>query len=315
MITITVSVIIPVYNEAANVQPLYRELVSVLDSMRLPFEIIFVNDGSRDNSLNQLIRLHLHDKRVKVIAFRRNYGQTAALDAGIKHAKHDLIITMDSDLQNDPHDIPRLLAKINEGYDFVQGWRFKRKDSVMKKITSRFAHFLRKKIINEKVHDSGCTLRIAKRKCFDGFTMYGEMHRYIPTLIQQRGFKITEIKVNHRQRHAGKTKYKWTRLFGGGFDMLLLWFWDRYSSRPLHFFGAVAAIQFIIAGVAFIEQVIKAIIVFASGNLFYPEPILVIAVMFGITGVLTFLFGFLAEIMVRTYYQDKPNYAIGKIYQ
>lgn len=310
MVNIAISIVIPVYNETMNVQPLYRELVTVLDHMRVPFEIIFVDDASRDGSLQQLIQLNLHDRRVRVIALRRNYGQTAALDAGIKHARHDLVVTMDSDLQNDPHDIPRLLAKLNEGYDLVTGWRHKRHDSLLKHVMSRIAHAMRSRVIQERIHDSGCTLKIFRKECFKDFTLYGEMHRYIPALMSLRGFRVAEIKVNHRARRAGKTKYNMWRVFKGFFDMLFIKFWADYSTRPLHFFGMIALMQFFLSGIIFAEQIIKAFVV-QSLDL---GPLFVLAVMLLITGLLTFLFGFLAEILVRTYYQDKPNYSIAKIY-
>lgn len=311
MVTIGLSIVIPVYNEAANVVPLYREILSVLAPLRMPFEIIYVDDGSKDGSLQQLITLNLHDKRVKVIALRRNYGQTAAIDAGIKHAQHNLIVTMDADLQNDPNDIPVLLAKLNEGYDFVTGWRWKRKDTLMKHLTSRIAHGARKWLINEKIHDSGCTLKIFKRECFEDFTLYGEMHRYMPALVSYRGFKVAEVKVNHRARRAGRTKYNAWRVFRGLFDLLFIKFWVDYATRPIHFFGMIAVLQFLLAGLIFIEQVLKAILI-GSLNV---GPLFILIVMLGITGLLTFLFGFLAEIMVRTYHHDKPNYAIGRVYE
>lgn len=306
-----ISVVIPVYNEAQNVQPLYREILAVLEPMRVPFEIVFVDDGSRDGSLQHLINLNLYDKRVRVIALRRNYGQTAALDAGIKGAKHGLIVTMDADLQNDPKDIPRLLAKLNEGYDFVTGWRWKRKDTLMKHVTSRLAHTMRKWLIKETIHDSGCTLKVFKKECFQDFTLYGEMHRYMPALVSYRGFKVAEIKVNHRARHAGTTKYNVWRVFRGFFDLMFIKFWADYASRPIHFFGMVAVLQFLLAGLIFVEQIVKAI---ALGGL-EVGPLFILIVMLCITGLLTFLFGFLAEIMVRTYHRDRPNYSIGRVYE
>ena len=309
--TAGLSIVIPVYNESKNLQLLHRELLSVLVPLKQPFEVIFVDDGSRDSSLQELKHLHQTDKRVKVIALRRNYGQTAALDAGIKHAKHDLIITMDADLQNDPYDITNLLAKLNEGYDLVIGWRWKRKDGIVKKIFSRVAHTMRYWIIKERIHDSGCTLKVFKKECFEDFTLYGEMHRYIPVLMKLRGFRVSEIKVNHRPRHKGKTKYNMWRVFRGFFDMLFIKFWADYATRPIHFFGMISMMQFFLAGLIVIEQIIKAIII-QSLDL---GPLLILAVMLSITGLLTFLFGFLAEILVRTYHHDRPNYSIGKIYQ
>ncbi len=306
-----ISLVVPVFNEAQNIQPLYKEIVPILERMNVPFEIVFVDDGSRDGSLQRLIHLNLYDKRVRVIAQRKWYGQTAAMDAGIKNARHDLIVTMDADLQNDPNDIPRLFAKLNEGYDLVAGWRWKRRDPLMKRMLSRIAHVMRSFIIEEKVHDQGCTLKIFRKECFRDFTLYGEMHRYIPTLVSLKGFKIGELKVNHRQRKAGKTKYSIWRVFRGFFDMLFIKFWADYSARPIHFFGMVSVLQFFLAGVIFVEQVVKALII----QQLTLGPLFIIGVMLCITGLLTFLFGFLAEILVRAYYRDQPNYSIGKIYE
>lgn len=311
VVNIGISVVIPVCNEAPNIRPLYKELVPILERMNVPFEIVFVDDGSRDGSLQHLIQLNLYDKRVRVIAQRRNYGQTAAMDAGIKHARHDLVVTMDADLQNDPNDIPRLLAKLNEGYDLVTGWRWKRKDPLLKNLLSRVAHLMRSFIIKEKVHDQGCTLKIFRKECFEDFTLYGEMHRYIPTLVSLKGFRIAELKVNHRQRKAGVTKYGIWRVFRGFFDMLFIKFWADYSTRPIHFFGMVSVLQFFLAGIIFVEQIIKAFIV----QQLTLGPLFILGVMMCITGLLTFLFGFLAEILVRAYYRDQPNYSIEKIYE
>jgi len=305
---VDVSVILPAYNEQDNVFPLYNELSRVLTDKD---EIIFIDDGSKDNTLQNLAHLNKKDKRVKVIRFKRNFGQTAALDVGFKQALGEVIVTMDADLQNDPKDIPRLLAKLTEGYDVVTGWRYNRKDTISKKIFSLFANFVRRRLIKDKIHDAGCTLKVFKKECINSLNLYGEMHRYITTILALQGYKVGEIKVNHRQRIHGKTKYGFKRVFKGFFDLMFIKFWNDFSSRPLHFFGSLGVMQYAIATLIFAEQMIKAIIV----NELSVGPLLILVVLLLITGSLTFLFGFLAEIMVRTYYKDTKNYVIDKVYK
>lgn len=234
------SIIIPVYNEEKNVAQLHQEIINTLSKTNKEFEIIVVNDGSNDNTLIELTKL----KPIKIINFRKNFGQTAALDAGIKTAKGEIIITLDGDLQNNPADIPLLIQKIEEGYDVVSGWRWQRKDSLCKRIISRGANFLRHLFIHDYVHDSGCTLKAYRRECFENFDLYGEMHRFIPALLTWRGFKVAEIKVNHRPRIAGTTKYTLTRIIKGFVDMIAVWFWQKFSARPLHIFGGIGFVTF-----------------------------------------------------------------------
>ncbi|MEM4254061.1 MAG: glycosyltransferase family 2 protein [Candidatus Woesearchaeota archaeon] len=304
------SVVLPVYNEEGNINPLYAELTPVMHSLGNPYEIIFVDDGSTDHTFSVLRSLAQRDKRVRIVKFRRNFGQTAALDAGIKQSKGKILITLDADLQNDPKDIPRLLEKMKEGYDVVSGWRAKRKDAFSKKVFSKLANRLRRWLTGESIHDAGCTLKVYKRECFDNLTLYGEMHRYITTVLKYRGFKIGELSVNHRPRKFGKTKYNFKRIFKGFFDLLFIKFWNDFSTRPIHFFGTAATIQFVAAFAIFIEQVIKAFLIRAL----YVGPLLMLSVMLVITGFLTFFFGFLAEIMIRMYYRDKPNYEIEAVF-
>ena len=303
------SVVLPVYNEQDNIAPLYNELTPVMKSLGKPYEIIFVDDGSKDRTYERILQLAMADKCVRIVKFRRNFGQTAAMDAGIKHAKGKILITLDADLQNDPKDIPKLLQKLDSGYDVVSGWRWKRKDTLSKKIFSKIANKIRRSLTEDKIHDSGCTLKVYKKECFDNLTLYGEMHRYITTMLRFRGFKIGELPVNHRSRKFGKTKYNFRRVFKGFFDLLFIKFWNDFSTRPIHFFGAAATLQFGIAGLILMEQIIKAL----SINVLSLGPLLVLSVMLVITGFLTFFFGFIAEIMIRMYYRDSPNYEIEKV--
>ncbi len=295
----SVSVVIPVFNEARSLDALYSELRQVLERLNLKYEIIFVDDGSADGSFGVLEGIHKKDSKVRVIKFKRNFGQTAAMSAGFQAAKCDVIVTMDADLQNDPDDIPKLLARIGEGFDVVSGWRHSRKDPLFSKvIPSLISNLLAKRLTGIDIHDYGCSLKAYTRRSLEGVKLYGEMHRYIPALISMNGFSVAEVKVNHRQRSFGKSKYNLSRLMKGMLDLLYIKFWTTYSTRPLHLFGLLGILQYFMAFVIFIEQVVKAFIV-RSLNI---GPLLLLSVLFIVTGTLFILFGFLGEIMIRTYY-------------
>ena len=304
-----ISVVVPVYNEEGNVEELHREIKETCEREGYEYEIIFVDDGSDDATVEKCRNL----APLRLIRMRRNFGQTAAMDAGIKEAKYDYIVTMDGDRQNDPADIPKLIKYLEENdLDVVSGWRKNRKDTFMKKFTSRGANLLRHMIVHDGIHDSGCSLKIYKKECFDGINLYGEQHRFIPALLKIKGFKIGEIVVNHRARTAGKTKYNWKRTIKGFVDMISVWFWERFASRPLHLLGG-AGLGFI--GLGFICGV-WSLVLFISGaemknNIFPP----LLTIFFVIIGVLLFVFGLMSEIMMKTYYGthvDSP-YSIKEI--
>ncbi len=238
-----ISVVVPVFNEEANVGPLHQELVDALRPLNQSFEIIFVDDASTDKTCETLKKL----SPVKIIRLRRQFGQSCALDAGIKNAKGKIIITLDGDGQNDPKDIPLLLNTLQDGWDVVCGWRFKRNDPFMKRFISKGAKMLRRWLVMDDINDAGCTFRAYRRECFEDLELYAELHRMIPALLKWRGYKITDVKVNHRPRTAGKTKYSWSRVFKGFMDMIYVWFWRSYSQRPLHLFGGFG-LFFILSG-------------------------------------------------------------------
>lgn len=292
----SISVIVPVYNEAENISPIFKGIKEILSPIGGFLEIIFVNDGSTDNTLEELKKL----KPVKIINFRKNFGQTAALDAGIKAAEGEIIITMDGDGQNDPSDIPLLLEKMNEGYDVVCGWRWQRKDKFMKRFLSRSANLLRKILINDNIKDSGCTLRAYHRYCFNDIDLYGEIHRFIPAILHWKGFTISEIKVNHRPRLSGKTKYSWKRLSKGFLDLLGIWFWRRYADRPLHLFGG-AGLFFSIFGFLFLGVllILRLFHFIALSDRIWP----LLAVFVILMGVQLFVTGILADIAVKNYFR------------
>ena len=291
-----VSVVVPVYNEEGNVSELHREINDVCRSNGYEYEIIFVDDGSTDKTAGICRQL----RPLKLIQMRRNFGQTAAMDAGIKAAQYDYIVTMDGDRQNDPADIPNMIAYLEEhNLDVVSGWRKNRKDTLMKRFTSRGANFLRHLIVKDGIHDSGCSLKVYRRECFEGMNLYGEQHRFIPALLKIKGFTVGEVVVHHRARTSGVTKYNWKRTIKGFVDMISVWFWNKFASRPMHLLGG-AGMGFI--GLGFICG-IWSLVLFIRGrkmanNIFPP----ILTVFFVIIGVLLFVFGLMSEIMMKTYY-------------
>lgn len=294
------SIIIPAYNEEKNIQPLYEELVLLEKKIHFSLEVIFVDDGSEDKGREIVLKLQRKDKRVKLIEFTKNFGQAAGFDAGIKLAKGEVIATMDADLQNHPLDIPALLEKLNEGYDVVCGWRRKRKDKIGKKLFSFLANVLRRGLTGEKIHDSGCSLRVYKRYVFEGIDLYGEMHRFIPAIFSLKGYKIAEVSVNHRERKYGQSKYGVKRLFKGLFDLFFIVFLLRFSSRPLHVFGSIGALTFI---TGFVTGSYLAILKIFYGATLSSRPLLTLSVLLMVLGAQFFIFGILAEILIRIYYK------------
>ncbi len=291
-----ISVVVPVFNEEGNVRELHKEILEACKKENYNFEIIFVDDGSKDKTPEICKEL----KPLKYIRMRKNFGQTAAMDAGIKAAQYDYIVTMDGDRQNDPADIPKLVNYLEENdLDIVSGWRKNRKDTVMKKFTSRVANFLRGIIVKDNIHDSGCSLKIYKKECFDHINLYGEMHRFIPALLRIKGFEVGEVVVNHRPRTAGVTKYNWKRTIKGFVDMISLWFWSKYAVRPLHILGAGGMVSIFLGVVCAIWSIVLFALGYKMSNNIMP-PLL--TVFFIIVGLLMFIFGLMSDVMSKTYY-------------
>lgn len=291
------SVIIPVYNEEGSVNKLHKEIVSVMKEIGQPYEILFVNDASNDNTKNNTKKL----SPVKLITLRKNSGQSKALDIGIKNSEGEVLITLDGDGQNDPKDIPALLKKLSQGYDTVCGWRHERKDSLSKRFFSRGARFLRKFLVDDGIHDSGCTLRVYKKECFEDLNLQGEMHRMIPAMIRWKGFRITEIKVNHRSRVHGVTKYNWTRGVKGLLDMIQVWFWRKYELRPLHLFGSLGLFLIIFSLILlFILVLLRAFYSYHLSDKIWP----LVGVTGFLAGIQLFIFGILADIIIRSNPKD-----------
>jgi glycosyltransferase involved in cell wall biosynthesis len=301
--TVFISVVVPVFNEEENVESLHREIVGVLETMKVPFEIIFVNDGSSDQTGQVLQRL----SPLKVITFRKNFGQTSALDAGFKESCGEYIVAMDGDGQNDPADIPRLLEHVEKNnLDVVSGWRKNRQDNKNKRFISRVANRLRKLLIDDGIHDSGCTLKIYRKECFQYIDLYGEMHRFIPATLKIKGFTVGEIVVNHRPRIAGVTKYTWKRAVKGFLDMISVWFWKKFANRPLHLFGGAGALLMFLGAAAFCFVVVQALV---FGRDLSDTALTIISLFILFTGVQLFVFGLLADILSKNYFaasKDMP---------
>ncbi len=302
------SVVVPLFNEEGNVKELHRRIAESLRKIGRSFEIIFVDDGSRDKTLAMCQGL----SPLRLIVFRKNFGQTAAFDAGIKAAIGEIVITIDGDLQNDPDDIPLLLAKLDEGFDVVSGWRFKRRDSFMKRFFSRGANILRKVLLHDRIHDSGCSLKAYRRNCFQNVDLFGEMHRFIPALLQLEGFRVSEVKVSHFPRVHGVTKYNWKRAVKGFVDMIAIWFWRNYSYRPLHLFGGAGMALLVIGSGILLWMLVEKVVLHASiGDRLWP----LVGIFCLLMGVQLFVAGLLADIIVRNYYQvrQRMNYSIREV--
>jgi len=311
---IDISVVSPVFNEEDNVEELYNELVISLERTGKNFEIIFVDDGSTDSTFERLKKIRERDKRVKIIRFRRNFGQTPALSAGFDYVRGEIIITIDADLQNDPSDIEILLKKMEEGYDLVSGWRWKRKDNFLTRILpSKIANFLISMITGVKLHDYGCTLKAYRSEVVKNIRLYGEMHRFVPAVASLLGINVAEVKVNHRKRKAGKSKYGIGRTIRVILDLITVKFLISYSTRPLQIFGLIGLIT---GGTGFLLGVyltyLKIIERQAIGN----RPLLLLSVLLIFLGAQFISLGLLAEMLSRTYHEavEKKIYAIKELH-
>lgn len=290
------SVVVPIFNEAENVGQLHSEIVTAMDAIGDPYEIIFINDGSSDDTAEALQKL----SPLVAIHLRKNFGQTAAMDAGIKNAQGEYIITLDGDGQNPPSDIPKLIDAVKEhGYDVVSGWRADRKDPFMKRFVSRGANLLRTVLVSDGIHDSGCSLKIYRKECFKTVDLYGEMHRFIPALLKLKGFTVGEVKVAHRPRVHGVSKYNWKRTVKGLLDMIGVWFWEKYATRPLHLFGGAG---FLLISISLIFGIIalyqKLFIGIDLSNTVLTE----ITFFTLLIGIMLVVFGLMADMLSKLYF-------------
>lgn len=309
------SVVIPLLNEEENIPLLYQELKEVLDALDDEYEILFIDDGSTDRSLQLLCDLQKKDSHVVVVNFRKNFGQTAAMAAGFDYALGDVIITMDADLQNDPKDIPQLLKQIKAGNDVVTGWRFDRKDAFLnRRLPSIIANKIISKVTGVNLHDYGCTLKAFRKEVIKSVKLYGEMHRFIPAIASGMGIDFTEVKVNHRARQFGASKYGISRTIRVVLDLMTVKFLLSYSTRPIQVFGLLGVIS---GGIGFLIALIMTFQRQFMGVPLSDRPMLFLAVLLIFVGIQFISLGLIAELQARTYHesQNKPVYHIKKVFR
>ena len=310
------SIIVPVYNEEESLGPLFGEIQNAVKPLDLPWELILVDDGSKDNGLQKIREIvAANPEKASAVVLRRNFGQTAALAAGIDQAKGDVIVLLDADLQNDPADIPAMIEKIQEGYDVVSGWRYNRQDNfITRTLPSRMANWLISRVTRVKLHDYGCTLKAYRREVITGSRLYGEMHRFIPVYANSVGARITEVKVRHHPRKFGKAKYGLERTIKVILDLFTVKFLTSYASKPIYIFGGTG-LGFM--GLSFLTLLFLVIRRFALPGRVSPfaSPLFPIAIMVAILGFQSILMGLIAELLARTYHesQNKPVYTIREI--
>ena len=309
-----ISIVIPVYNESESIGYLLDEIVNTMKVNNLKYELIVINDGSKDSTTTKLQNISSRIKELKFINLRKNYGQTAALAAGFDNADGEIIITLDGDLQNDPNDIPKLIDNINDGYDLICGWRYDRKDKLInRRIPSKIANKIIGLVTGIYLHDYGCSLKAFRKEIINDIKLYGELHRFLPVLANMEGAKIKEIKVNHRSRKYGESKYGIDRTFRVLMDLLTVWFMNKFLTRPMYVFGFVGIIISILSLFATIYLTVIKLMGQDIGN----RPLLLFALILGIAGIQLFSFGLLGELLMRTYHesQNRPIYRIRDIHQ
>jgi glycosyltransferase involved in cell wall biosynthesis len=300
----SLSIVIPVYNEVESIEPLYQEIVAAVEPLALPWELIFIDDGSSDGTIRKLHDVYTRDSRVQIIEFRRNFGKSAALAAGFEAARGDAVVTMDGDLQDLPGEIPRLIDQLNLGADLVSGWKFPRHDPLNKRLPSTVFNAVVRAFSGIKLHDFNCGLKAYRRDVVKEVRIYGELHRYIPVLAHFRGFRVVEIPVKHRPRQYGRSKFGNGRFARGFFDLLTVLFLAQYTRRPLHFFGwfGLSAL-----GLGFVINAYLAIIWFL-GHPIGTRPLLTLGVLLMIIGAQFVVFGLLAEMIAST--NTDPDYSV-----
>lgn len=307
------SVVVPIYNEAENLRPLCQRIHEALASTGWMYEVVIVDDGSTDGSAQILTLLHAEDPRLKVLRFRRNFGQTAALAAGFAYAHGQVIVSLDGDLQNDPLDIPRLVAKLSEGYDLVNGWRINRRDPFLhRRLPSRIANWLISLTTRVKLHDYGCTLKAFRSEVAKELKLYGEMHRFIPALAGDLGARIVEMPVAHHPRQRGRSKYGLTRTLWVILDLLTVKFLSSYATRPNHLFGLCGLVATLLGGTISLILGIQKVF---FGVKLADRPLLLFSVLLVVVGVQFVTFGLIGEMLARTYHesQEKPIYWIKEV--
>ncbi len=305
-----ISVILPMYNEEANILPMYQKVTKVLQSINRDYEIIFVDDGSRDRTFAYLSELYRHDRHVKAISFRRNYGKAAGLAAGFKQAQGDIVITMDGDLQDEPEEIRKFLAVMDKGYDLVTGWKAnKHRESVLRILPSRAFNFMTRKLTGLNIHDFNCPFKAYRREVVKDLNLYGEMHRYIPVLAYWKGYRIAEIKVLNYERKFGKTKYGTGRILKGFFDLITIKYLTSYQVRPLHFFGKLGLIFTSLGFISGFYLFVQWLMGIGIGK----RPLLMLSMLMIILGIQFFSMGLVAEMITNMNEKHEKSYSIRKI--
>ncbi len=304
--SVTISVVVPLFNERSSLQALYERLSQSLSAIAERYELIFVDDGSTDGAIELLKELRSHSPAVRYIRFRRNFGKSAALAAGFRQARYAIIATIDADLQDQPEELPLLINKLQEGYDLISGWRYKRSDKFTRRLASQIYNRVTALLTGVRLHDINCGLKCYRREVLDEVMVYGERHRYIPVLASYRGFRLGEVKVEHARREHGKSRFGMERIFGGLFSLLTVILMTRYTNRPLHFFGVLGIL------LGSVGTVIDAYLII--GRVFFNywlsnRPLLIIGTMLVIIGVQFILFGLLAE-MVAFSYRREDDYSV-----
>ncbi len=306
---VALSIVVPIYNEEESLPFLVNQLLEVLQPMEETFELVLVNDGSSDNSAEVIRKLSFDIPELVGVLLRKNYGQTAAMAAGFDISSGEIVVTLDGDLQNDPADIPILINKIRDGFDLVSGWRYRRQDAaISRKLPSKIANRLIGKVTGVRLNDYGCSLKAYRKEVLTDMRLYGELHRFLPVLANIEGARITEVKVNHRARQFGSSKYGIDRTFRVLMDLLTVWFMNRFLTRPMYVFGFGGILAIIGSFVTSFYLLIIKLLGEDIGN----RPLLIFALLLAVTGVQLFGFGLLGELQIRTYHesQDRPIYRI-----
>ena len=306
---VALSIVVPIYNEEESLPFLVNQLLEVLQPMQEAFELVLVNDGSSDNSAEVIRKLSFEIPELVGVLLRKNYGQTAAMAAGFDISSGDIVVTLDGDLQNDPADIPLLVNKIRDGFDLVSGWRFRRQDAaISRKLPSKIANRLIGKVTGVRLNDYGCSLKAYRKEVLTDMRLYGELHRFLPVLANIEGARITEVKVNHRARQFGSSKYGIDRTFRVLMDLLTVWFMNRFLTRPMYVFGFGGILAIIGSFITSFYLLTIKLLGEDIGN----RPLLIFALLLAVTGVQLFGFGLLGELQIRTYHesQNRPIYRI-----
>jgi glycosyltransferase involved in cell wall biosynthesis len=320
-----ISFVIPVFNEEENVEPLHDAIQDVMKEIKQKYEIIFVDDGSTDKTLQKLTALIDSSKNngtLRIIELQRNYGQTPALLAGFANVKGDIVVSLDGDMQNDPHDVPEMLEALIDDYDVICGWRKNRQDNIFKKLPSKLNNFINRRLNKVFIHDSGCTLRVYRKEAIENLQLFAEGHRYIPAVLAHQGYKIGEVETNHKPRTRGKTKYGFKRLFRGFIDLFTLGMIHKWGKKPIHLFSLWSGLFFITSILCDIWILFERVLLHRFWSSYYPEPVLIrenplmfISLALSLFGLLLLFLGYITEIIVRQTSDSRKSYTIKRIWQ